>query len=35
MHQKEIDPDKGKSGLPGLFFMFDISPLVVQLSEEQ
>ncbi|EDQ85716.1 uncharacterized protein MONBRDRAFT_34133 [Monosiga brevicollis MX1] len=33
MHQREIRPDQGTSGLPGLFFMYDISPMKIQLTQ--
>eukprot|EP00049_Salpingoeca_infusionum_P027906 m.34926 g.34926 ORF g.34926 m.34926 type:complete len:394 (-) comp9832_c0_seq1:231-1412(-) len=34
MHQKQINHDQGQSGLPGVFFMYEISPIVVQLTRE-
>lgn len=33
LHGRDIDHAAGQSGLPGVFFMFEISPLVVQLTE--
>eukprot|EP00055_Hartaetosiga_balthica_P018797 m.135386 g.135386 ORF g.135386 m.135386 type:complete len:396 (+) comp9962_c0_seq1:82-1269(+) len=33
MHQKQIDFAAGESGLPGVFFMYEITPILVQLSE--
>jgi hypothetical protein len=35
MHQKFINHALGDHGLPGVFFMFDISPILVQLSEQR
>ncbi|EGD79796.1 intermediate compartment protein 3 [Salpingoeca rosetta] len=33
MHQRHIDHKAGQTGLPGMFVMFEISPILVQLSE--
>eukprot|EP00052_Salpingoeca_macrocollata_P006266 m.52557 g.52557 ORF g.52557 m.52557 type:complete len:390 (-) comp15340_c0_seq1:31-1200(-) len=33
MHQKHINHALGEHGLPGVFFMFEISPILVQLRE--
>eukprot|EP00042_Codosiga_hollandica_P025895 m.118835 g.118835 ORF g.118835 m.118835 type:complete len:110 (-) comp52024_c0_seq1:137-466(-) len=33
LHQKKINHAAGDSGLPGVFFMFEPSPILVQLTE--
>eukprot|EP00053_Salpingoeca_punica_P006196 m.59415 g.59415 ORF g.59415 m.59415 type:complete len:394 (+) comp13577_c0_seq1:87-1268(+) len=35
MHQRHINHALGEHGLPGVFFMFEISPILVQLRETQ
>lgn len=35
MHKRDINHAAGESGLPGAFFMYEISPLLVQIKETQ
>ena len=34
-HRRLIYPSRGESGLPGLFVMFELAPILVSLSEVQ
>ena len=33
-HKRVMNPALGEHGLPGVFFMFELSPILVQLSEQ-
>ena len=34
-HHKGVNPWAGGSGLPGVFFMYDLSPMLVQITEHR
>jgi len=34
-HKRVMDPARGEVGLPGVFFMFELSPILVQLTESR
>ena len=34
-HHKGVNPWAGGSGLPGVFFMYDLSPMMVQITEHR
>ena len=34
-HQRRTNPAAGETGLPGVFILYDLSPLLVQLTEHR
>ena len=34
-HQRRTNPAAGETGLPGVFMLYDLSPLLVQLTEHR
>lgn len=34
-HQKSVSPSSGESGMPGVFFNYELSPLMVKYTERK